>query len=322
MRRLGLVIGLALVSLVASSDALAQVGSIRGKVLDNDGNPVVDAVIVVRPTQGMGLTFKAKTKKDGAFVLITSQTSGPFTVKVSKEGFKTWESEGPMKVPLGGDPIPLEVRLGPDLQKASEARAQAFGTASGLLQEAEATRQAGDTAGAQKKLDEAEKAFQELLAKNPSNSRAYFNLALVHDARQQWQQAVTSYLKAAELEPALTDAYVGAGAALINTRQSAKAIEVLEKGLATSAGHVRLEWLLGLARYNERSFPGAIEMFEKVKESAPADPEPYYYLGMIALDQNRIEDAKELLRKYVSMQSPNAGNRKLAEDLLAALDKK
>jgi Flp pilus assembly protein TadD len=321
MRRLGLVVGLALASLVASNEVYAQVGSIRGKVLDNDGNPVVDAVVVVRPTEGMGLTFKAKTKKDGTFVLITSQTSGPFAVRISKEGLKAWESDGPMRVPLGGDPIPLEVRMGPDLQKVSEAHTQAFGAAASLLQAAEAARQAGDAAGAQKKLDEAEKAFQELLAKNPSDSRTYFNLALVYDAKQQSDRAVASYLKAAELEPTLADAYVGAGAALINARQSPKAIEMLEKGLAVNAGNIRLEWLLGLARYNERSFPGAIEMFEKLKESAPSDPEPYYYLGMIALDQNKIDDAKASLRKYVSMSPPTA-NRKLAEDLLAALEKK
>jgi cytochrome c-type biogenesis protein CcmH/NrfG len=313
--------GVALASLVASNEAHAQVGSIRGKVLDGDGNPVVDAAVVVRPAQGMGLTFKAKTKKDGTFALITAQTSGPFTVKISKEGLKTWESDSPMKVPLGGDPVTLEIRMGPDLQKASEARTQAFGAAASLLQAAEAARQAGDAAGARKTLDEAEKGFQDLLAKNPSDSRTHFNLGLVYDAKQQPDRAAASYLKAAELEPTLADAYVGAGAALINTRQSPKAIEVLERGLGVNAGNIRLEWLLGLARYNERIFPGAVEMFEQVKESAPSDPEPHYYLGMIALDQNRIDDAKASLRKYVSMASATA-NRKLAEDLLAALERK
>jgi cytochrome c-type biogenesis protein CcmH/NrfG len=326
MTRSTLVAASALAAALSAPDAAAQVGSVRGRVVDVEGNPVAEAQVRVEPVRARGLSYQSKTKEDGGFLQMTSQTSGPWRITVTKDGFEPWESPAPVHVPLGGDTVELPAVTLRPTAAALRARALAdgepsavFRQATDLLLEAESAAQAGDEDEVAEKLASAQAAFQAFIEKHPGEAQAYLNLGLIQAKRQRWEEAGTTYLKATGANPGLADAYVGAGAAFINARAVVRAIEVLEEGLAHNPGHVRVMSLLGLARYNEGSYGEAAELFEQIRQLAPVEPDPYYYLGMIAVVEDRSEAAVELLETYVSMNPPDARNLEAARDLLAAL---
>ena len=320
MRRFALLFGLALVSLLAASDAFAQFGGIRGQVLDDDGNPLKDATVVVEALGSQKYVLESKTGKDGSFQQVTTHTSGPWIITVTKDGYQPWRSVDPLRIPLGGQTVVLPTVTLARRATVSEVRSGQFKEATDLLMEADVAAQAGDP-GAQAKLDEAEAAFQAFVAENPDEAGAYFNLGLIYDRKQDWEEATANYLKAAELNPQMVDASVGAAAALINARESARAIEVLEGALAANPDHASLQSLLALARYNEGNMAEAAALYEKVRQAMPDNPEPLYYLGMIAVQENRRDDAVALLEEFIALGPPDPASVETAKNLLAALTK-
>jgi len=56
-------------------------------------------------------------------------------------------------------------------------------------------------------------------------------------------------------------------------------------------------------------------------EADPTNPEVYYYLGTLAVGQNKTADAIAHLEKYLSMNPTNAQNMATAKGLLQALKK-
>jgi cytochrome c-type biogenesis protein CcmH/NrfG len=342
MKRLVLCGGLTLALVMASGEVFAVSGTVRGMVVDGDGNPVADASVQVQATRGSTLSFKGKTKKDGTFLQLTTGTSGPWKVTVSKEGYRTWEMKEPVLIPLGGETVVLPAVtlwkpddprapavLNTEEAKQLEAERKQFEALSGeydavvtLLEASDAAQGAGDGALASQKLDEAEAGIRALIAKNAAVARLPLTLGLVYEKRRQWQSAAEAYLKAAELKSDMADAYRGAAAMYLSAGQPKKAADVCASGLAVNAADSRLQFLLAWARFNEGNYAEATRQFDKAQQMDAADPEPNYYLGVIAVAQNRVADSLRLLQKYVSMNPTNTRNLKSAQDMLLALRKK
>jgi len=318
--------GISLLLALAAAPAFAQVGTVKGKVLDPDGNPVADAVVTVKPAEGRGIAFTTKSKKNGTYLQLTSQTSGPWILAVAREGFEAWQTADPVVVPIGGDPVTIDVKLVravPRPDAAQLARAAQFTGATSQLLAADAAAKAGDQAGAREKLAAAAVTFADIVAKEPENAKAHYNLAFVYDRQQDWERAAASYKKAAELDPAMVDASVGATAAYINARQLPKALEIGEAANAAHPGDARIETLLALALYNSARYAEAGVLYEKQRVALPENPEPYYYLGLIALNENRPADSLALLEKFVTMRATaNPSYVKNAEDVIAVLEKR
>jgi cytochrome c-type biogenesis protein CcmH/NrfG len=321
MRRYALLVGLTLVWLLPASQALAQFGGVRGQVVDEEGQPIPDAKVVVETISGQKFTLESETGDDGTFHQVTTHTSGPWIVTITRDGYQPWRTVDPLRIPLGGDTLVLPTVTLARRATVSEVRSGQFKEATDLLVESDAARRAGDVAKADEKLGEAEVALQAFVAENPDEAGAYFNLGLIYDRRQDWEKASASYLKAAELKPEMANASVGAAAALINARESARAIEVLEAALEANPGHASLQSLLALARYNEGDMEEAAALYEKVRQAMPGNPEPLYYLGMIAVQQNRPDDAVALLEEFLSLEPRDPASVETAKNLLAALTK-
>ena len=342
MKRLVLCAGIALTLAASSGEAAGLTGTVSGTIHDGDGAPVVGATVVVDAVRGVAVSYTSKTKKDGTFVQITSSTSGPWRVTASKEGYRTWQIPEPVLVQLGGPATALPAvtlwknddprapaLLSPEAMKQLEAERKEFAALAAeydvavvQLEAADAARQAGDEALASQKLDGAAAVLAALIEKHPSVAMLRLTLGLVYEKKQQWDAAATAYLKAAELKPDDVEAYRRAAAMFFNLKQLQRVAEVCESGLKASPSDARLLSLFALARFNEGNYAAALTLFEKVKQADAADAEAYYYLGVIAVAQNRVPDSLALLQKYVSMNPANARNLKSAQDMLLALKKK
>ena len=341
MKRAALVSWLVPLVLCLAGGAAAQTGKARGKVIDGDGLPVPAAVIRLATGGNAPIFFEAKTSDKGEFVVITTQTSGPWAVTAKKEGYTDYAFEQFISVPLGGvteiptiklwvigdkrAPLRVSAEEAAKIEAARKALAalqEEFSKAVSLVSAGQAAQAAGDAAGAQQKYDEAVVAYKALIAKNADIPEAHFNLGVAYKYKQQWEDAAAAYLKAAELKPDLLDAWVGAGTAYLNAGQPDKAIEVLSKAAATFPDNAKLNFLLAVTSYNAGKYPEAAALFNKVKDAEPNGAEPYYYLGMIAVASNKVAESIPLLEKYLSMNPTNAQNAQAARDVVAALKPK
>lgn len=118
-----------------------------------------------------------------------------------------------------------------------------------IFEEGEAALRAG-------RLDDAERAFRQVLAADPEVAGAYANLGVIHMRRKQWPQALAVLRKAEKLAP-------------------------------TIAG-IRLN--IGLVYFRQNDFLSAIKPFESVVKQSPDSFQARYLLGLCYFFNNRWQD--------------------------------
>ncbi len=72
---------------LTAADAFAQLGSIRGKIVDEDGNPIGGVECSIEVSGGGGRRTNAKTKGNGQFTK-GGMRPGTYTVVCDKEGYR------------------------------------------------------------------------------------------------------------------------------------------------------------------------------------------------------------------------------------------
>jgi|CXWL01.1.fsa_nt_gi tetratricopeptide (TPR) repeat protein len=208
---------LALAALLISAPLVsAQTGGVRGKILDDKGNPVEAAAVMMEFQGGVTLKFENKTNKKGEFMQIGLRP-GSWKFTYTKEGFQTFAS--PYRVALGDATVLPEVKL----VSAKAAAAAAMGGGEELQKnfgEAVTKLQAGD-------FDGAIAAFDALILKNPSLAEAYYNKGFALYQKKDYAAAETTLKRALEVKSDYSDARV-----LLSNIYSAqglkdKAVEVL-----------------------------------------------------------------------------------------------
>src|SRR6266511_3260519 len=223
-----LLLGLALVG----APAHAQTGTARGKVVDDKGQPIAEAKVLLEFTGGVTRKYETKTGKKGEFTQV-GMYPGPYKITVTKDGFQG--SVIDYRISLG-DPTQI-----PDfkLVSAAEARKAAGGPSEELqsaFKNAVSLTQAG-------KLDEAEAAYKELVAKqlmskaageNPADAKAQFNMGIFSLNAGKSEEAIAAFQKALAADPAMVDAYYHLGTLYVGQNKIPEAIQNLEKYLSSN----------------------------------------------------------------------------------------
>src|SRR6185436_13683852 len=195
MKRAFILLSASLALGLPAATASAQTGAARGKVIDQQGQPIEGAKVELDYKGGVTRKFETKTNKKGEFTQV-GLASGLYDITVTKEGYQP-ELTG-SRISLG-DPTYLK-----DIQLkklgAGGAGAGAAGAAAGAAALQASFKAALDLTQAGK-LDEAEAAYKELLTKVPSIPEIHYNLAYVYVQKKDWTSAEASYKKALELKP-------------------------------------------------------------------------------------------------------------------------
>jgi tetratricopeptide (TPR) repeat protein len=129
------------------------------------------------------------------------------------------------------------------------------------------------------KLDEAEKAFRDVLAKGATSAYVHNNLGIVLQERRQHEKAVLEFREAARLDPRYAAPRILLGASLLalgRVREARKEVERAVK-LAPKEPLARLQ----LAKVEERTgdWTAAVEQYRALTEMKPGEPEYVYGLG-------------------------------------------
>ena len=302
----GLLLGIGLVAVPAQ----AQTGTARGRVLDSQGQPVVDAKVTIEFQGGITRKFETKSNKKGEYMQVGMQP-GPYRFTATKEGFQPGVIE--FRITLG-DPTAI-----PDFKLNTQAQAgQQPGSAPAELRESFQKAVELQSAG---KLDEAEAAYKAILEKSPDIPEVYQNLGSVYALKKDFASAEAAFLKGLELRPDSSDLATQLAKLYQDNGQPQKAMELMTKSAGANPADAKAQFNQGIFLLNAQKNEEAIAAFEAAIKADPAMTEAYYRLGALMVGQGKIPEAIAHLEKYLSMNPTDAGNVAVAQGLLKAMKK-
>jgi len=312
MKRLYLVLGMALGLGLIANDASAQYGSLRGKVKDDGGEPVVGAKITIEAQGRDHRSFETETDKKGEYIRIGLR-SGAYRLTVTKEGYQGTYVD--TRVRLGESTEVPELVLRPLATVTQEAAEEHFAKLKGPFNEAVKLTQA-------EKWPEAKAAFEKLLEENPGLPEANYNLGYVLTRLEDWEGARVAVEKALEDRPDYGEAKMLLARIYRKLGQEEKADALLAEAAASDEGNADVQYNLAINLMNENRIPEAIAALEKALAANPDLADARFHLGTLLVGQGKVPEAIENLEKYLATNPDNAQNVATAQGLIAALKPK
>jgi len=300
---------LALGVCLAAAEAQAQRGIAQGRVIDENGQAVAEVTVVFEFHGGFEHKYQTKTNKKGQYTQIL--TPGPYRITASKDNYQGAFLDQTI---AGGAATSV-----PDLQIVTQETAVAAAIEQhevlGPLKRAMELTQAG-------KLDEAEAAYKEVLAKDPTVPEAHYNLGSIYLGRKDWPAAEAAFRKVIELRADRGEAYVALSRVYEDTAQPDRAIEVMEKAVAARPDDPRMHFDLGVLCFNAKRIEQAESAFHKVEALDPQNVGVHYLLGTLAVNRGDIGEAVSRLEAYLAKAPEDAPDRDTAKGLLEHLKPK
>jgi tetratricopeptide (TPR) repeat protein len=284
--------------LLLSGVSFAQTGSIAGKVIGEDGQPLKDAMIRIERTDVRG-NYKVKTKKKGDY-FHAGLPLGQYKVSLEVNG-QVVDSVNGVRTGAGGEPTNVDF----DLAELKRKQQAASGASASTGPSEEQLRSMSPEE--RKAYEEALKARQQQISKNKELNEA-FNSAMVAKEMGDLPKAVESFKAAGALDPAqhvvwanLADVQL----ALAQTKTGAERTQIGEEAIAAYDKAIALQPENGAYMHNKGLALVRVGKLEegqaalmKAAELEPANAAKYYFnLGAVMINSNNTEGAVEAFRK-------------------------
>ncbi len=313
MKRVLLLAGLFAGLLAAPPQAQAQTGTARGKVLDEQGQPLGDAAVTIEYLGGVARKFDSKTSKKGEFTQVGLQ-SGVYRFTASKDGYAPAFIEARVSL---GDPTYL-----PEIKLTAKTASKGGGPGDKGLEEVRTLVEKAIELTKAGQLPEAEAIYKDAIAKNPTIPQLHHNLGIVYSMKKDVAAAEAEYLKAIEVRPEYSEAYAALCNLYLSSGQGAKATEFITKAAAERPDDAKIQLQLGVVHFNFGKSEEAAVAFTKAEGLDATLAETQFYLGSIAVGQGKTDECIARLEKYLTMSPQNSQNVATAQGLLAALKPK
>jgi superkiller protein 3 len=148
-------------------------------------------------------------------------------------------------------------------------------------------------------LDEAERVFESAIEENPDDARAWLDLGLTLEARENFSGAMKAYEKAAAIDPDFAEAFNNLGVLQRESGDLESATASLERAATLDPDFTAARFNLGLAYEDTGRVDDAEREYLATIRQTPGDPVPRINLAMMYLDEDRLEDAAAQLRACV-----------------------
>ncbi len=310
--------------------AFGQVYAFKGKVTDEQGNPIVGAKVTF-----VGIDIKrsylTKTDKKGEFYY-AGITRGKYKIGVEAEGFQPDLVSGVIpgvgeatnvdfKLKKGSGKLAInmsEEEVKKAQQQAEEAKKQAA-----AAEAVKAGFDAGLAAAQAGKYDEAIAAFNKVIEKDPSQPYVWANVGDAYGKQKNYPKAIEAFNKAIELKPDDPTLVQNLGNIYAASGDTTKAQEMYTKAAsmapAGGGGNAAVSYYnLGVTMVNSGKTQEAIEAFKKAIAADPSYAEAHYQLGICYIGVNKNDDGVKEFKEYLKLvqTGPNAETAKaLIEEL-------
>jgi tetratricopeptide (TPR) repeat protein len=316
------VLGMA-VAFVAAP-AAAQSGSIRGKVVDAQGNPVDGAKVSIQNIEVSGRSLDTKTNKKGEYMQVGLQP-GRYKITATK-GDLTTTKETQIHLEMGV----LDLTLAPSAggagapiskEEAAKQKAKVDAMNAAFKDGVDLVNQGKD--------NEAIAKFQEVLASAPNCAECYSNIGTIQVREKKYDEAEQSYKKALELKPDFADPYAGLATIYNAQKKPEQAMEASKKAAelsnaaasgtpGASGGSASAVFNQGVILWNAGKIPEAQTQFEQAVKLDPTLAEAHYWLGMALVNAGKTADAKTHFEEYLKL-APTGQYAETAKNILASI---
>jgi tetratricopeptide (TPR) repeat protein len=352
MRKILLVLMVAVVAILAPRSLSAQRVTLHGHVIGEDGKPLVGAEIVL-VNRDNGQKFSMKTGKKGDFVNI-GVILGIYHLTVNKDGrvlfqkdlsVRGEEQDEEINIPKAKEESREEAlkRLTPEQrqqieeqQKAATAEIAKISNLNQMLAEAKAAEDSGN-------YDRAISLYKQATAVDSTKDVLWARLggtylsagskAAASDpaaANEDYAQAVEAYKKALAIKSSEAAYHNNLGQAYAKLGKTDEALSEYNAATALDPANAGLYYYnLGAILTNAGKVDEANAAFDKAIAADPNRADCYYWKGVNLLGKATLKDNKmvapagtaESLNKYLAL-APNGAHAASAKELLASIGAK
>jgi tetratricopeptide (TPR) repeat protein len=293
-------------------------GRLKGEVLDENGNPIENAKIVITNIKWQDLNFETISNKKGKWAVI-GLGSGIWRVTVTAEGYS----------PAYIDTDVKQLKKNPEIIIALEKIEQTGHITSQDRTSLDLFNQ-GNEFFAEKKYDEAISAFEQFLEKYPGSYQVHINIGNCYIQKNELDKAAQEFNKVLEgIKPEKDDiraneiatkAMAGIGEVYLLKGDFENAQKYIKKVLDNFPEDEHLTFNMGEIYFSNNKIDDAIHYYEQSKQINPKWGKPYLKLGYAYLNKGNFEKAKENLRIFIEVD-PDSPDIQTAQNILKYLEK-
>jgi Flp pilus assembly protein TadD/peroxiredoxin len=151
-------------------------------------------------------------------------------------------------------------------------------------------------------LDQAADSFRHVIALNPDDPDAYYNLGTLSLKRDDFQKAREYLEKALKLRPEYPEAWNNLGMIAAQQGRLDEAVADFQQSLAQRPDYAVALLNLGNVYRRQHALGNAEEYLNRAHSLQPDNAEIDYSLGMLYAQQNRLETAVDYLRKAIGLR--------------------
>ena len=320
VKKVQLFLALTLALLFGFQEAAAQAGRgkarLNGLVLDEAGNPVASAKVVIELLSSEPATRETKSDKNGEWAFI-ALGSGNWRVTVTAEGYVANTTT------INVSQIEKNPRVVLKLKRITPVQGSAIQdeVSLGLIDQAAKLFN-------EKNYDQALTALEEFLAKNPNAYQAYILIGDCYREKGEMDKAIESYNKAIDLAKSdekmgksiTAKALAAIGDCYLRKGEFEAAQGFFKQSIDTSPDNETLAYNVGEICFSNQKLDEAIQYFTIATKIKPAWAPPYYKLGLVNLNKADYEKAKENFKKFLELE-PKSDLAEQAKNILEYLEK-
>lgn len=308
-----LLISFSLVS-SAAGQAGRGTGRITGTVVDESGNPVAGAKVVIQYQGDSALSFDTTTNKNGEWGFLGLGT-GQWVVSVTAEGY----------IPTSQSTSIRQLEANPKMTIALK-RAQDIGGGPVKDEASLQLLEKGNQLFNDRNYDEAIQVFREFQEKNPEAYQILLNIGNCYREKGEYETAIAEYNKLIEKAPKepsgnefAAKALAGIGECYLKKEDIQQAQDYFRQSIETYPDNEFLAYNVGEICFSNQKLDEAVQYFGLAANIKPDWPDPYYKLGLVYLNKAEYEPAKENLTKFLTLE-PSTERSASVKSILDYLD--
>jgi tetratricopeptide (TPR) repeat protein len=279
-------------------------GRLKGKVTDEEGKPLAGVKVKlfsVRGQSGFELTTNAEGEWTANYI-----RGGGYNIDFLKAGYEPKQISTSITEATNNPPVEVKLKKMEGLMITDELRA---------------ALEAGNKLFGEKKFEEAVKAYEDLIAKNPDVYILYKNVGNCRFELQQYDLAEAAYQKILEKEPANADILLLIGNCYANRGEADKAMEWYSKIEFEKITDPTVLYNIGTSLTKQSKFEDALKYYKRSVEVQKDYLDGLYQLGLTYLALGRNPEAIPPFEDYLKAD-PDSPRAEQVKGFLEFLKKK
>lgn len=263
----------------------AATGTIKGRIVDADGDAIKD-VTVTLTDKTRGQTYTMKTDKKGNYYQM-GIAPADYQLKFEKAGYQSLE--GTVSITPGKENV-FDGVLAREIKKPVKPAWE------------EKNLRAHDLY-VQGKFEEALALYKEILGVDPNVAFIHFNAGNCYYHLQNYEAAFQAFREAVRLKPDFFEAYINLANTSGRLKRFDEAIPLIEDAIRAYPANGTLFTSLGLLYLNSGQGAKAADCLEKAVAINPENPLGYSSLGIAYTQTGDYARAIENYEKYLTLVS-------------------